>query len=94
MTESMKNCWRPISELTDLYTPNLLLCAPELVQEDCNPHGVAPGWWQDDLFTPDGEKPTSDDGAWVCAGFDMTNDEWVRKFCVPTHFMIIEGPEK
>lgn len=62
-----------------------LLCAPELVDLDCNVHGVGPGYWQDD-----GEKPGG--GSWLCAKFDMHSDCWNETECHPTHFIQIRGP--
>lgn len=85
----MKHSWHPIAELIDLHDANLLLCAPELVDLDCNPHGVAPGYWQDGPNTPGGDEP----GEWIAAGYCMVHDCWVNRSCNPTHFMVIEGPE-
>ena len=79
----MKDLWRPINEIADRYAPNLLLCAPELVNLDCNPHGVGPGYWYNDATS---------NGAWLCAKWSMTNDEWYEKTCRPTHFLVIERP--
>jgi hypothetical protein len=86
---SMRDLWRPITELADRYAPNLLLRAPELVDLDCNPHGVGPGYWQDDA---DGIK--LEKGAWLCAKWSMTSDEWYEVACQPTHYLVIEGPIK
>lgn len=84
---TMKDLWRPIGELADKYEANLLLRAPELVDLDCNPHGVGPGYWQDDA-----EGGETSDGAWLCAKWSMSNDEWYERPCRPTHFLVIEGP--
>lgn len=92
----MKNLWRPISELdrNDLYSPNLLLRAPELVNLDCNEHGVAPGYYQDDRDRVDHNDTREDDlSGWVAAGYDLHRDEWVALKVTPTHFMMIEGPK-
>ncbi len=72
--------WKPIAELKDRYNVNLLLCAPELVNLDCNPHGIAPGYWMD----------TSEE--WIAAGYDMQSDLWKDCVCNPTHFIIMTGP--
>jgi len=100
----MKNLWRPISELQDRYATNLLLCAPELVDLDCNEHGVGPGYWQDDRDRPETslaqarhEEPlhfddSLDYGGFMAAKWNMTNDEWDDVKVNPTHFIIIEGP--
>lgn len=85
MMINMKQLWRPIETLTDKYAPNLLLCAPELVDLDCNEAGIGMGYWQDDLDLP--EK-----GSWLCAKWDMTDDEWREVSCTPTHYIVMEGP--
>ena len=79
----MKHLWRSISELEDLYQTNLLLCAPELVDLDCNIPGIGMGYFQD--------QPT-DPGQWLAAKWNMTNDEWDEVPVTPTHFIIMEGP--
>lgn len=79
----MRALWRPISELEDKYAPNLLLCAPELVDLDCNEHGVGMGYWQDD----------GDDSGFRACKWSMTNDEWYEARCSPTHFIILKGPQ-
>lgn len=81
----MKNLWRPINELEDKYNTNLLLCAPELVDLDCNVNGIGMGYFQD---TPRGP------GIWFAAKWNMTNDEWYECACTPTHFIAMEGPAK
>ena len=94
---TMKSIWRPISELEDKYVNNLLLCAPELVDLDCNEDGIAPGYWQDDRDVPCNEKgacgePGVDYGGFLAAKWSMSNDEWYEVSCTPTHFALIEGP--
>lgn len=79
--------WRPIAELTDRYAVNLLLCAPELVNADCNEHGAGMGYWQDGNPHDD-----SDEGSWLACRWNMTNDEWDEVKCTPTHFAVIGGP--
>lgn len=74
----MRILWRPISEIPDKYDSDLLLCAPELVDLDCNVHGIGMGHWQD------GED-------WLCAKWSMTNDEWYTALVNPTHFIVMEG---
>lgn len=97
----MKECWRPISELSEelKYESNLLLCAPELVDEDCNPEGIAPGYWQDDRDVPCDEngacgEPGVDYGGFLAAKWSMTNDEWYVAKCTPTHFLQMFGPNR
>lgn len=75
---SMQMLWQPIKELEDKYSSNLLLRAPELVNLDCNEHGVGIGYWQ---------------GGFVAAKWSMTNDEWCEVKVTPTHFCMIVGPE-
>lgn len=76
----MRTLWRPMSELTDKYDTNLLLCAPELVDLDCNVHGIGMGYWQDEE-------------GWLCAKWNMTCDEWYSVPVNPTHFIVMEGPK-
>ena len=71
--------WHPIGELKDPYTGDLLLCAPELVDLDCNPWGIGMGYWQD------GE-------GWLCCQWNMTNDEWDEVRVNPTHYAVVRGP--
>jgi len=89
MAGATKNLWLPIDYLVDRYAQNLLLRAPELYDADCNPHGVSPGFWQDG---GNSEDPVENGGAWITAGYDMNNDEFMNLVCNPTHYMIIEGP--
>lgn len=91
--------WRPIAELEDKYSNNLLLCAPELVDLDCNEAGIGMGYWQDDYHVPTNEHgacglPGVDYGSFACCKWNMTNDEWYECACTPTHFLILEGPMK
>jgi len=82
---TMKDLWRPIAELKDKYASGLLLCAPELIDLDCNPEGIGMGYWQDGGGVDGGN-------AWLCAKWSMTNDEWYEKECNPTHFIQMTGP--
>ena len=75
----MHSLWQPIGELTDRYAANLLLCAPELLDLDCNEHAVGMGYWQDGM-------------GWLACKWDMSNDLWKEVCCNPTHFMFIQGP--
>ena len=84
----MKSLWKPIKELKDCYSVSLLLAAPELVDLDCNPEGIAPGYWQDGPLTAGGNEK----GQWIAAGYDMCHDCFVNKVCNPTHFIILEKP--
>lgn len=79
------NVWlpAPIPEALENYDREhgeLLIAAPELISLDFNPHGFAPGYWQDD------------DG-WRAAWWDGGNDEWENIIVTPTHYMILEGPK-
>ena len=90
----MKNLWRPIAELTDLYQQPLMIASPALIHGDSNPLGISDGFWQDDagehyLELEEGK------GAWRCVGYDMCNDEFSTlhlPFEAVTHFLIPEGP--
>ena len=84
----MKNLWRPIAELKKHHKDDLLLCAPELVDLDCNPQGIAPGYWNDGPLTLGGDEV----GVWVAAGYCMQHDHFVNRICNPTHFILLEGP--
>lgn len=93
----MKTLWRPIAELVDRYATNLLLCAPELVDADCNEHGVGMGYWQDDRDVPCDEHGAVHEagveyGGFLACRYSMTNDEWDEVRCTPTHFIVIKGP--
>jgi hypothetical protein len=93
---SMKDLWRPIAELTveERYDTDFLLRAPELVDGDCNLHGVAPGYFQDDRDRPAlGGDDKKDYGGWMAAKWNMTNDEWYDTPVTPTHYCRIEGPQ-
>jgi hypothetical protein len=93
----MRELWRPIAELEDKYTTNLLLCAPELVDLDCNEDGIGMGYWQDDALTPFDKNGAVreegvDYGSFMCAKWSMSNDEWYEVPCNPTHFIEMKGP--
>lgn len=100
---TFSGCWQPIKQLEDKYTTNLLLCAPELVDLDYNPAGIGMGYFQDDFWddnpdiaeawsgTQGGSTPRG--GAFLCAKWNMTSDEWYETPCTPTHFILMEGPD-
>lgn len=98
-TGGMSNLWLPIVELTDPYEINFLLRAPELVDLDCNPLGVAPGYWQDGsddagpywTFGEPGNQ-WKIQGEWVAAGYCMSHDHFMNRTCKPTHFIQMRGP--
>lgn len=77
--------WHPIEELKDRYAADLLLYAPELVDEDFNVSGVGMGHWQDDGDLEDG-------GQWEANKWNGTADEWYTVACTPTHFAHIVSP--
>lgn len=83
----MRNLWRPIADLTDLYQQPIWIAAPALIHGDSNPLGIAEAYWQD----TDGPE----EGEWRTTSFDMCNDEW-NTISLPkdavTHFLIPEGP--
>jgi hypothetical protein len=93
--------WRPIEELTaeERYgdEAGFLLMAPELVDLDCNIHGVGMGYYQDDRDVPindqgaNNPEPGVDYGGWLVGKWSMTNDEWCEVKCTPTHFCRITG---
>ena len=86
--------WKPIAELEDRYATNLLLCAPELVDADCNEVGVGLGYWQDDrdLLLECHREPGVEYGGFLACKWNMTSDMWYEVPVTPTHFMLIEGP--
>jgi hypothetical protein len=91
----MKSLWKPIAELKDRYASNLLLCAPELADTDCNEAGVGMGYWQDDRDVPLDDKPVTgiaEYGGFLACKWNMISDEWNEVSVIPTHFMLIEGP--
>lgn len=95
----MKNLWKPIDQLPphELHSNNLLLCAPELVDEDCNPFGIGMGYYADDRDQPynrDGRcgDPNVNYGGFLACKWNMTADEWYEEKITPTHFIILEGP--
>lgn len=79
--------WLPIEILADKYDTGLLLCAPELVDLDCNEHGIGMGYWQDGPV-----NPTYGDGTWLACKWDMHDDSWHEVTCTPTHFIKMAGP--
>lgn len=98
---TLKDLWRPIAELTEKERhgdeAGFLLCAPELVDLDCNVHGVGMGYYQDDRDMPCNEHGACgeegvDYGGWLACQWSMTNDEWAHVSVTPTHFMRLEGP--
>jgi hypothetical protein len=99
----MSLIWHPISELANDKRygdeAGFLLCAPELVDGDCNVHGVGPGYWQDDRDMPTDKNgacgdPNVDYGGWLAAKWSMTNDEWYEIPVSPTHYARIRGPRE
>ena len=88
----MKGLWQPIALLADKYSTNLLLCAPELVDLDCNVPGIGMGYYQDDRDRTGPEDRRSETGGFLAAKWNMTSDEWVEVPVTPTHFIIMEGP--
>lgn len=104
MAESNMMPWRPISELTDQErygdddNAGFLLLAPELVDLDCNVHGVGMGFWQDDglLWNASQEECDARDrekdyGSWMACKWSLTNDEWRHVCCTPTHYLKLTG---
>lgn len=102
-TAGMERLWRPVHELTEEDRrgdhAGFLLCAPELVDADCNEHGVGMGHWQDDGLTWsmsqkewDECDQTKDYGCWLACQWSMTNDEWAHVSCNPTHYIRLRGP--
>lgn len=75
--------WIKIEELSAIERhgdeAGFLLCAPELVDPDCNVFGVGMGYYH------------PEDG-WQAGKWDMNNDEWREVTCNPTHFARIEPP--
>jgi hypothetical protein len=68
---------------------NMLVHAPELVDGDCNPMGVAEAYWQDD-----GVNGDTVPGAFLAPKYCMCQDEWNTVEVTPTHFMFIIAPPK
>lgn len=94
--------WRPISDLPpeDKHGDEngFLLIAPELVDLDCNVHGVGMGYYQDDGLLwhatqeeCDNRDPNKDYGCWMACKWSMTNDEWSHVPCNPTHYVRLTG---
>lgn len=93
--------WLPIETMTeqDRYGDGagFLLVAPELVDEDCNVHGVGMGYYQDERDVPCGpdgavREPGVDYGGWLACKWSMSSDEWREVPVTPTHYMRITGP--
>ncbi len=93
--------WRPISELdkTARYgdEAGFLLKAPELVDLDCNVHGIGLGYFQDGRDVPCnehgaiwGDNPEQYDG-WLACKWNMQNDEWYEVKVTPTHYIRLTG---
>ena len=94
--------WRPIAELSEEDRrgdeAGFLLLAPELIDEDCNVHGVGMGYWQDDGLLHsmtqkecDERDPEKDYSCWLACKWSMTNDEWYEVPCTPTHYLRLKG---
>jgi hypothetical protein len=92
--------WRPIADLSekDRYGDEngFLILAPELVDGDCNVHGVGMGYWQDDRDVPCDEhgavrEDGVDYGGWLACKWSMQNDEWAEVPCTPTHYLRLRG---
>lgn len=84
--------WRPISELTDLYTQPIMIASPKLIDGDSNPLGISDGFFQDDAGEYVGQPGK---GAWCYVGFDMCNDEFQNQYLAEedvTHFLLPNGP--
>lgn len=83
----MKELWRPIGQLANLYQQPLWIASPSLINLDANPLGIAEGYWQD-MTGPE-------EGVWMTTQYDMCQDCWdtvgLPKDAV-THFLIPEGP--
>lgn len=112
MNDSQWLPWRPIEELTKETRygdeNGFLLLAPELIDLDCNVHGVGMGYWQDDgklwhasqqeidamrNAIREGHKEPEDQGSWMACKWSMTNDEWSHVCCNPTHYIRLTGPK-
>lgn len=102
----MSLVWRPIAELSSENRCGddagfLLICAPELVDLDCNPDGVGMGFWQDDGLlwnmsqeACDARDKSRDYGCWLVGKWGMSDDEWRLVPCTPTYYARIAGPQK
>ena len=102
MSDTRQLPWRPIEELDDKSRygneDGFLLLAPELVDLDCNTHGVGMGYYQDERDVPSGpngaiREPGVDYGGWLACKWSMTNDEWREVPCTPTHFIRLTGAQ-
>lgn len=93
--------WRPIAELDrdNRYGDGagFLLMAPELVDGDCNVHGIGMGYYQDGRDVPCDENGAQwgDDpeqwGGWLACKWSMANDEWHEVSVTPTHYLRLRG---
>jgi hypothetical protein len=95
--------WRPIEELYVDGEYNhalgdseagILLLAPELVDLDCNVHGVGMGYYQDGpLFLSSMPAGTREykEGSWLACKWSMSYDEWYEVPCKPTHYIRLTG---
>lgn len=98
-TPGMRSLWKPIKEITidERYNIHVIVCAPELVDLDCNPQGVAPAYFQDERDVPSGpdgaiRTPGVCYDGWIGARYDMHNDEWHSVSVTPTHYIVVEPP--
>lgn len=96
--------WRPIAELDETTRhgdeAGFLLLAPELVDLDCNVHGVGMGYFQDDglcnFMTQeqcDARDRDKDHSCWIAGKWSMQNDEWHEVVVRPTHYLRLRGIE-
>lgn len=92
--------WRPIAELSEKERHSdeqgFLVLAPELVDDDCNVHGVGMGYFQDDRDVPSDEHGAIREegveyGGWLACKWSMSNDEWHEVPCTPTHYLRLRG---
>jgi hypothetical protein len=85
--------WYPIAMLPDNgaghreHGLNMVVYAPELVNGDCNPHGVAEAYWQDD-----GLQGETKPGAFIAPSYCLSCDEWHMIEVTPSHFMYLTAP--
>lgn len=83
--------WKPIAEITEAIRDGadarLMLRAPELFHPDCNPDGVAPGYFQE------GCEAAGEPGRYYAAGYDTSNDTWESIEVTPTHFLVVDAPQ-
>lgn len=85
--------WHPIALLPTVgeghraHGLNMIVHAPELVNADANPHGIAEAYWQDD-----GVSGATIPGAFLAPIYDMCQDVWEAGEITPTHFMFVTAP--